>query len=330
MKMLSKLFILISISLSIISCSEYLAIKSQDKKSPLITNEIERNEAINYFWQEFLTGNYNNIDKMLIKLKSAYLKNPNDPKLPLLIAHTHFWKVAERFRDDNHSPNITDNLTIAIKYFKEAKKLNPKDYRIDGWLSGAQMAEASIHNDKIDQVKAYFKGLEAIDNYPEFNYFSIGYVFSNFDWNDEKFQDAISWYYKSMDLAYHTKVNRENPIIDNYLHLEQHETNKNLKKAVWNSKIAPHNVEGFYLNFGDFLVKNNELEKAKIIYNNAKKISSYNTWQYKNILESRLKNINENVNKFRKNIKNGEKLTKNIINNNMIFHSYNCSVCHQK
>ena len=72
-----------------------------------------------------------------------------------------------------------------------------------------------------------------------------------------------------------------------------------IKGACWNSTIAPHNFEGFFLNFGDMLVKAGEKTKAKKIYKMAKLPESYSYWSYKDILENRIKNIDKNVELFR-------------------------------
>ena len=41
------------------------------------------------------------------------------------------------------------------------------------------------------------------------------------------------------------------------------------KRVCWNSWIAPHNFEGFFLNFGDMLVKAGQLDTAVTMYRNA-------------------------------------------------------------
>ena len=71
--------------------------------------------------------------------------------------------------------------------------------------------------------------------------------------------------------------------------MENTETNLKRKRACWNSWIAPHNVEGFYLNMGDMLVKNGDWEKAVEIYSLAKQVPQYENWTYKGVLEKRIK-----------------------------------------
>lgn len=324
------LFLALAVSVFNSGCESNLAVMTAPEKKAEIKYTASRDKAVRFFWKTFHAGAYSNIPEALVLLKAEYLNNPHDPQIPLYIAHLHLWRVAERFRlQENITPNLTDDLTVAIKYFIEAKKLNPEDARIDGWLAGARMAQATLHNDEKDKRSAYYQGLQSIKDYPAFNYFSIGYVFSNADHDSENFQAAIDWYFKSMELAYHTKIDRRDPSVAQYLHLEKQERDQRLKKAVWNSEIAPHNVEGFYLNFGDFLVKNGQIEKARVIYNNAKSIPGYSKWPYRHLLEDRLKNVNKNTESFSDTIDLRTMDKDEIIYKRMIFNSYNCMVCHQ-
>jgi hypothetical protein len=50
------------------------------------------------------------------------------------------------------------------------------------------------------------------------------------------------------------------------------------KRACWNSWIAPHNFEGFFLNMGDMLVKVGDWRTAQKIYANAKLSPDYANW----------------------------------------------------
>lgn len=328
-----KLFfisLIVFCSVLLAGCQSHIARLTAPEKTAVKTNSAEKTQALKLFWKIFHNGDYHHINQALVPLKALYLKNPNDPDLPLLIAHLHFWRVAERFRlGHQQTPNITDDITVAINYFNEAKKLNPDDARITGWLAGAKLAQANIHKDEKDKRDAYYQGLAAIKAYPAFNYFSIGYLFSSLPHTDKHFSSAIDGYFKSMALAYHTSIDRQNPTIQDYLALENQEKNLRLKRAVWNSPIAPHNVEGFYLNFGDFLVKQGKLKQAVIIYQNAKRVSSYEKWPYKPLLEDRLRHLERNQTAF-KQTSNPQQHTKDtIIYQRMIFNSYNCMVCHQ-
>src|SRR5262245_41481476 len=68
------------------------------------------------------------------------------------------------------------------------------------------------------------------------------------------------------------------------------ETKDGPKRVCWNSWIAPHNFEGFFLNFGDMLVKAGEPGLAVSMYANAKLTPDYASWPYRDVLEDRMRN----------------------------------------
>jgi hypothetical protein len=76
------------------------------------------------------------------------------------------------------------------------------------------------------------------------------------------------------------------------------ETTEGSKRACWNDWIAPHNVEGFFLNMGDILVKAGDWQAPRKIYANAKISSTYAEWKYREILEERIQPAETNVAAF--------------------------------
>ena len=62
------------------------------------------------------------------------------------------------------------------------------------------------------------------------------------------------------------------------MHLE---TQHGPKRVCWNSWIAPHNFEGFFLNMGDMLVKSGDWATAQKVYANAKLSSTYASWKHR-------------------------------------------------
>jgi hypothetical protein len=78
------------------------------------------------------------------------------------------------------------------------------------------------------------------------------------------------------------------------------QTKEGAKRVCWNSWIAPHNFEGFFLNFGDMLVKAGEPEKAVTMYRNARLTSDYATWPYRHPLDARIGDAARNVEVFRR------------------------------
>jgi hypothetical protein len=101
------------------------------------------------------------------------------------------------------------------------------------------------------------------------------------------------------------------------------ETKEGQKRVCWNSWIAPHNFEGFFLNMGDMLVKAGDWQTAQKIYANAKLSREYGSWKFQAILEERMKQAQSNVAIFNA----SNKTSKHRI---MIDSEFSCMGCHQQ
>jgi hypothetical protein len=101
------------------------------------------------------------------------------------------------------------------------------------------------------------------------------------------------------------------------------ETTTGPKRACWNSWIAPHNFEGFFLNMGDMLVKQGDPATARRAYANARLSKTYQQWPFKSVLEERIAQADENVALFR-DPRPGEK-TRTM----MGMSTFACMGCHQ-
>jgi hypothetical protein len=60
----------------------------------------------------------------------------------------------------------------------------------------------------------------------------------------------VQWH--TLDKCIEGKIDRANPDYSPYM---AKETTEGKKRACWNSWITPHNLEGFFVNMGDMLVK---------------------------------------------------------------------------
>lgn len=272
------------------------------------------------FWNNFHGGRYDQLPETFYFLTAAYLENPRDPEISLLLAHSHLWKIAERSRQPNQDPTITDHIILAERYFSEAHRLNPEDHRIPGWLGGAKLALGSIHQDERLTREGYFILQDAIGLFPEFNYFSAGYVMSGRPSDNERFKEGLEYMWKTLDLCTGQKIDRVNPDYSRFMALE---VSTGPKRVCWNSSIAPHNFEGFFLNMGDMVVKNGEAEVAKKVYQIAKLSKDYESWKYRPVLEERIAKAEERSSLFKDNDpKNDPEI--------MFGSSYACMACHAR
>ena len=166
----------------------------------------------------------------------------------------------------NIPPQITDNAILAKKYFEEAVRLNPEDARYLGFHSSLMMSEGSIHKETYLTRKGYFQELDSIEVWPQFNLFTIGYTMSSKEHSDPKFREAVDMQWENIDKCIDDTIDRDNPDFTHYFEMESSEKRESYKRACWNSWIAPYNLQGFFLNFGDMLVKMGKPEITRKIY----------------------------------------------------------------
>ena len=263
--------------------------------APKVASAVRTEQALaadSLFWETMHGGNYDDIVKATEEVTAAYLQNPNDAVTAAHIGWLHIWQLAERTRLAKPSPTITDQAVMARRYFQEAVALDPSDARYLGFLGSAELAEGSIHQDERLRRQGYYTLRSAIDAWPEFNLFTAGYVMSGQLVTSPQFKEGLEWQWKNLDECIGTKIDRRNPDYSAYM---DQATTQGTKRVCWNSWIAPHNFEGFFLNMGDMLVKAGDWQTAQKIYANAKLSPSYASWKFAPVLEERIQNSQANI-----------------------------------
>lgn len=297
-----------------------LAVSTAPEKTPAASTPRAR-AANDAFWEALHDGKYERIDDVLESLTAAYLENPRDATTAAHIGFGHVWKVAESARLERPTPTVTDDIVLSRKYFSEATRLAPNDARFRGFFASLELAEASIHGDEKLKRRGYYDLLDARDAWPEFNLFTAGYTLSRLPATDSKFAEAVEYQWETLDRCVGERVDRSQPTYAQYMPLE---TREGHKRACWNSWIAPHNFEGFFLNMGDMLVKQNRPATAKRIYELAKLSRTYGEWPYRELLESRIAQADDNVAVFQRPRAAGEKTRAMMIET-----AFACTGCHQ-
>jgi len=249
-------------------------------------------EADKLFWTTFHSGDYAHIEEALEPLTAAYLADPGDAVTAAHVAWLHIWRLSERARLEVAPPTITDDAFLARSYFQEAVSLQPHEARYLGFLASATLAVGAINHDERLKRHGYFLMLDAINAWPEFNLFTGGYVFSDAPAASRPFKEGLEWQWRDIDVCVGARIDRRNPDMSRYLHLE---TREGPKRACWNSSIAPHNFEGFFMNMGDMLVKAGDWQTAERVYADAKLSATYGQWPYRAVLEERLRDAQQNV-----------------------------------
>jgi hypothetical protein len=287
---------ILAISAGEAGCSR-LAVWSAPEKAPSTTRTAAALDADRLFWTTLHDGEYDRIPIALTALKAAYLANPNDAVTAAHIGFLHIWRLAESARQPALRPDITDDAVLARKYFEEAVRLQPGEARYLGFYASLLMTEGSIHKDEKMVRRGFYAMKDAVAAWPEFNYFTAGYTASTQPVDSARFREALELQWRNIDVCAGETVDRANPDYARYMQLE---TREGPKRACSNSSIAPHNLEGFFLNFGDMLVKADQPDVAVKMYRNAKHAREYATWPYRAVLEERIANAAKNVEAFRR------------------------------
>lgn len=258
------------------------------------TEAAERGDAL--FWSTLHSGDYAGIPRAITALTAAYLADPRDSVTAAHLGWLHFWRLVERARLDPVPPSITDHAVLSRKYFEEAVRLRPGEARYLGFYASTLLAEGNIHKDDKLTRRGFFTLQESVRAFPEFNLFTAGYAMSGQRWDSDTFREALENMWRNVEACIGERADRTNPDYRRFMRLE---TREGPRRVCWNSEIAPHNFEGFFLNFGDMLVKNGQVDTARIMYRNAALAPEYATWPYRGVLEARLRDAAVNVVAFR-------------------------------
>jgi hypothetical protein len=207
----------------------------------------------------------------------------------------HIWRAAERDRLAEPRASITDDLLLSQYYFSDAVSMT-HDPRFVGFLASMELANGKVHGDEKLTRTGFFRMQQAVSDFPEFNLFTRGYVLSNSPHQSERYQQAVADMWKNIDQCFDTVIDRSNPDYTPYMKLE---TTEGVKRVCWNGWIAPHNHEGFALNFGDMLVKQGEVKAARRMYENAKLSRTFAKYPFRAVIDQRIADAEANVEYFR-------------------------------
>jgi len=271
------------------------------------------------FWSTFHGGDYQGIAAVLERETAAYLETPNDALTAAHVGWLHVWRAAERARLASPRATVTDDVVLGRKYFDTAVTLDPSEARFRGFLATQLLSEAHIDKDERVTREGYYVLKRAIADWPEFNLFTAGYIMSDLPIDSVRFKEGLEQQWQNMDVCAGEHIDRSHPEYEKFLPLA---TKTGKKRACWNSWIAPHNLEGFFLNMGDMLVRTGDVATARAIYANAEAAREYPTWKFKDVLEARIARADANVAAFNHPDASSPRI--------MLRSEFACMACHQE
>jgi tetratricopeptide (TPR) repeat protein len=248
------------------------------------------------FWSALHGADYGAYPQALAAVEAALAAAPEDPLQNAHLGWLHMWHLAEAGSFGTTPQDMSADLTAAGEYFKRAVTLDPNEARYLGFYATTLVVQSALVPDPIRSRRAEAVLDRAVRMWPEFNLFTAGYIHSSDPDDSPEYSRAVRRMWRNLDVCAGRRVSRVHPDFAKYLPLE---TTVGPKRACWNSSIAPHNVEGFFLNFGDMLVKQGDVALARAMYVNARLSKTYTEWRYRDVLERRITDAEANVAVFR-------------------------------
>jgi len=250
--------------------------------------------AIERFWTIYHGNDYAAIPEVQDELERAIQSDPNNPTLYALLGATHFWHVGESSRDPKADRNmLAQDMPSAAGLFQKALDLDyythhPIGYINDDHLPG-YLGITTVHTgQEYRDPNLIAKGDAILDfaayQFLEFNNFNRWAAHLDDPRDSETYNKALDSLWQSIDACIGTQIDRTNPDMKPYLQLV---TSVGRKKACWwEDDIAPYGFEGLVLNLGNGLVKAGQVDAARVMYANARYASNYDTWPYRDVLET--------------------------------------------
>jgi tetratricopeptide (TPR) repeat protein len=252
--------------------------------------------AIEKFWTIYHGNDYAAIPEAQEELQKAIQSDPNNPTLYALLGATHFWHVGEFTRDPNwkaHQNVLAQDMPTAASLFQKALDLDyytqhPIGYINDDHLPG-YLGITTVHTgQEFQNLNLIAKGDGVLDfaayQFPEFNNFNRWAAHLDDARDSQAYNKALDSLWQSIDACIGTQLDRTNPDMKPYLQLV---TSVGRKKACWwEGDIAPYGFEGLVLNLGNGLVKAGQVDAARVMYANARYAANYDTWPYRDVLET--------------------------------------------
>jgi hypothetical protein len=270
------------------------ALSSGQGSEPGPANQRSSDAAIERFWAVYHGNDYDSISEVQSELESALQRDPNNATLYALLAATHFWHIGEYTRDPKPDPNVLhSDMPTAAALFGKALDLDYYGRHLIGYINDdhlpGYLGITTVHVGQMsNNPNVIAQGDKLLDyaayQFPEFNNFNRWAAHNTDPKDSGTYHKALESLWQGLDACVGESIDRTNPDVGPYLKLQ---TSVGRKKACWSEgDLAPHSFEGYMLNLGNGLVKAGQIDVARIVYANARYATNYETWPYRQVLET--------------------------------------------
>jgi hypothetical protein len=235
------------------------------------------------FWSAYHAGQIDNIPAARDHLIAAMNSDPQDDELPRLVGMSLLLTTFEGSAMPNGNPmQATQQQGMYLDQARQlaqapyAKALDTILYSGYPFLLGQQQMNAQETQQAIDlmtQVQA---------QYPILGQFATATILLRAPRTSPYYAQAVEDYFRYYELCTGTTIDRTTPDLS----AMQHGTTADLLCQSFSN--VPHVVQGGLFLFGDVLVKNNQIEAARAVYQVIPQTDGFGTWKYADLVNQRL------------------------------------------
>jgi len=289
---------------------------------PLLVSASPSSARTAYF-AALLSGDYSALDAIIAEL--AQEAEAGDDTSRAVLGFAHAWRLSEWQRQPD-DPTVTAHAAKAAAAFAEASAAFPDDPRLVGFRGSFLQARGSIEGDDKLTRAGWFDTVAAAKAWPEWGKFTQAYGLVTLSTDHRRFDDGIALYWDNLDECAGEPVPRGPLDWRPYAEKLDHQGSPIDRRACTNTSVAPHNVEGFFMVFGDHLAKAGELDTARAMYDNALNIDD-GTWPHRAVAERRLADLASLPDRFAQPPARGE--VRDLTEMPVFGSAISCTVCHQ-
>lgn len=295
-----------------------------DKEAPALLSEGEASPARDSYFDALWQGSYTQLNTIIPALKQE--ADAGDERSMATLGFAYAWQLAEYRRNPSADANVGKNARLAVEAFDSAMKDIPNDARLLGFRGSFKQAQARVENNPSLITAGFIDEELAARRWPAWGLFTKAYGVITLSPTDKVYQDGINAMWKNIDVCAGTKVDRDNFVVTDYPGLFASNPDLRIQRACTNTPVAPHNIEGFFLYFGDLYAKASDLEKARHMYQIALDMNP-GDWPYAQVAMRRIERLEQLPALF--NTEYDRSLPVSVDDINMFQGPANCTGCHQ-
>jgi hypothetical protein len=235
-------------------------------------------------------GDYAGADAVIDELRAVYDEDPTDARRAFVLASAHLWRVAEARRDPATDAEVSaEHGPQMVRFFSEAVENEPENPYYAGFL-GLVLWDSGLFGDDPELMEAGEQLIErSAAEAPEFGLVLRILAYRDFPAGTPRFELAVESYWSWLETCFETSIDRANPDLGPLLTEERIASFSGpARKFCWETDRVPNAAKATYLSGGDLLVKQGEIEAARIMYENIEHVPGAASWPHRDVLEDRL------------------------------------------